>query len=555
VELIPSKAAYGPDEPVVIELAGAASSTALPAGGTLVVTRLLDEVARIAVATDATSVALPGLGLGGFGVALELGGRIVARTAFDVLGDPFERPRYGFVAQLDGHADSAADAAFFRRMHLNLAQFYDWGWKHSELLPPEREYLDPLGQPRDLAVVNAVAEAFDAAGVVPLGYSAVYAVGNAEVEAWQDELLVRADGVPYRLGDDFLTLVDPAGPRWLAHYREMLSQALEGTSLRGFHLDQYGWPKRALRGDGARVDLAASYATMIAAVREAVPAARLIFNNVNDFGTAQTAGEAQDGSYIEVWPPHSTYADLGALALRTRALRPDHPPILSAYLSCYSREPAERADAAARLAMATVFSHGATHLLLGEQGRVLTDPYYPRNHALSPASVTMFAEWYDMLVRWGDLLTAPGQTDVTEFMTGGINTDLVFISDHGVRFSTRPEPGTVWTRVVRTARGLVVHLINLTAQSEITWDAGKSPASVVAGISLRFAPVDGDEVLHWIEPGADPRPLTADPADEVVATDALSASQSMLEYRLPELGDWAVLFLPDPDAEGDVHVR
>jgi dextranase len=538
MELIPGAASYRPGEVIAIELVAAPDVE-----GELVVTQLLDEVARVRVPSGTTRVELPGLGCGGYGAALVVAGETVARTAFDILMDPFERPRYGFVATLDASADAAADAAFFRRMHLNLAQFYDWGWRHSELLPPSREYLDPLGQPRDLAVVNEVAEAFEAAGVIALGYSAVYAVSNAEIAAWQDELLLRADGEPYRLGDDFLTLVDPAGPRWLEHYCAMLARALAGTSLRGFHLDQYGWPKRALRGDGMVVDLDASYATMIDAVRAAMPQSKLIFNNVNDFGTAQTAGREQDASYIEVWPPHDELGDLGSLATRTRALRPEHPPILSAYLSCYAHDAAERADAAAELVMATAFSHGATHLLLGEDGHALTDPYYPKNHVLPSSSHELFARWYDTAVRWGDLLFDTSQQDVTEFMTGGINNDVVFRAD-GVRFSTKAEPGTVWTRVVRTSRGLVIHAINLLAQDEVKWDAGKNAVRAVAYATLTLAPVTGRERPLWIEPGADPVPLLGATGGEDRAVDALSASQTTLDFALPPLNTWGFVYVP-----------
>lgn len=551
VALVPTAASFEPDSPISIELVAGASVIAELHSAELVVTHLFDEVVRVGVPAGRRCVELPALGLGGYGVALAVSGDVVARTAFDVLGDTFELPRYGFAAEFDADVHASDVVMFFRRLHLNLAQFYDWGYRHSELLPPQNEYHDPLGQRRDLGVVNELAAALDAAGVVPLGYSAVYAISNAEADDWRDELLLRADGEPYRLGEDFLTLVDPGAPRWLGHYRAMLARALRGTALRGFHLDQYGWPKRAVRGDGAVVALDRSYEAMIRAVREALPDGRLVFNNVNDFGTAQTAGAPQDASYIEVWPPHDTLGDLGDLANRTRSLRPQHPPILAAYLSCYAREPRERADAAARLVMATAFSHGATHLLLGEAGKALIDPYYPRNHTLTEDSIEMFATWYDTAVRWGELLFDPTAQDVTGFMTGGINSDIVF-GGGGATFSTKPQAGTIWTRVVRTARGLLVHLINLADQDEVAWDAGKEPSSARSDITLRIAPVDGQETLHWIEPGAEPVLLRPGGSIPAFAADSLSASQTTLEFALPPLRDWAFVFL---SATGGIGAR
>lgn len=531
--LIPDRAGYAPGDAVAVELAGPAE-----AHGELVVTHLADVVRRVPVVAGDSNVTLGSFARGGYGVAL--GG---ARTAFDVLDDPFERPRYGFVVRLTDPARIAPVTRTFRRLHLTSAQLYDWAYRHSTLLPPERHYVDPLGQPRDLEVVNELSRTLDAAGILPLGYSAVYAIGSAELADWPGSVLLRSDGEPYRLGDDFLVLVDPAEPRWLAHYLGELEGVLAGTALRGFHLDQYGWPKFARRSDGARVDVAASYRTLLVAVRDRLPAARFMFNNVNDFGTAETATAPQDATYIEVWPPHSTLQDLAQLAATARARRPEHPPILSAYLSCFTTEPEERAVAAAELVMASVFAAGGAHLLLGEDGAALTDPYYPRHHELSPAALEALVPWYDVAVRYGDVLYDPDAVDVTEFYTGGINGDVVV--EAGVPISTKADAGSLWVRVVRTRHGLVVHLVDLTAQSETEWDAGKTPAAPRTGVRVGLAPV---------APGSTVRFTTVDAPDlvELASTgvgtseqsDALTAAQSSAWFDLPPFRAWAMLVIP-----------
>jgi hypothetical protein len=249
----------------------------------------------------------------------------------------------------------------------------------------------------------------------------------------------------------------------VAGYDDQLAAVLERTGVRSFHLDQYGWPKFAMRSDGQRVDLAAAFTDLLAAVRARLPLTSFMFNNVNDFPTYATARAPQNATYIEVWPPHSTLEDLGRLATTARSYRPERPPILAAYISCYARDE-HRANVCATLVMAAVFSHGGTHLLLGEDSNVLTDPHYPHNHRISPDSLGLFAAWYDFHVRYGDLLLDQTQVDVTESFTGGINKDLVLSGPDSVVFSTQAWPGTVWTRVVRTSLGLVVHLINLVGQ-------------------------------------------------------------------------------------------
>jgi dextranase len=540
MELIPTRSWFADDESVELDL-----DAPTPADAVLSVWHIATQVHRQTVPAGSTHITVGVLPRGGYGV--ELRARTsVAATAFDVLADAFERPRYGFVVTLTDEVDARAVARTYRRLHLNLAQLYDWAYRHSQLMPPTEHYTDPLGQERDLGAVNRMCAELAGVGVVPLGYSAVYAIGSAERDHWPDSQLVRPDGEPYRLGEDFLVLVDPSEPRWLAHYLEQLAAVVDGSGIAGFHLDQYGWPKFALRSDGARVDLAAAFPAVLAAVRRRLPRAPFMFNNVNDFPTYATARSPQNATYIEVWPPHSTLDDLGRLATAARSHRPEHPPILSAYLSCYA-EGEHSANVCATLVMATVFSHGATHLLLGEDSNVLTDPYYPRNHRISPASMDLFVRWYDFQVRYGDLLLDPAQVDVTEFFTGGINEDIVLSGPDGVVFSTKATPGTVWTRVVRTSRGLVIHLINLVGQDETAWDAGKRDPSPQAGITLRLAPVAEPPVLIWATPDADdgtPHELAGRAEGAGSQADALSAGQTYAVYDLPTVTTWALVLLP-----------
>lgn len=531
--LTPDRAGYSPSDEVAVELDPPAQTA-----GELVVSHLAEVVRRVPVVAGDARVVLGPFARGGYGVALG-----TSRTAFDVLDDPFERPRYGFVVRLTDADRVEPVSRTYRRLHLTAALLYDWAFRHSTLLPPGRIYLDPLGAERDLEVVNGISRALDAGGTLPLGYSAVYAIGSSEIDEWPDSLLLRSDGEPYRLGDDFLVLLDPADPAWMAHYLAQLEGVLASTALRGFHLDQYGWPKFARRSDGQRVDLAESYRLLLEAVRERMPAARFMFNNVNDFGTAETASTGQDATYIEVWPPHSTLDDLALLAARSKAYRPERPPIFAAYLSCFESEPEERAVAAAELVMATVFAAGATHLLLGEDGAALTDPYYVRHHELTPDAFESLVPWYDFAVRYGDLLYDPEAVDVTEFYTGGINGDVVVEAD--VPVSTRADAGSLWVRVLRTRVGLAVHLVDLASQSETTWDAGKTPASPRSGVRVGFAPVDPSSSVWFATVDApDLVALTSTGVGTSEQSDALSAAQSSAWFDLPPFRVWGMIVIP-----------
>ncbi|HEY4024743.1 MAG TPA: glycoside hydrolase family 66 protein, partial [Pseudonocardiaceae bacterium] len=316
-ELLPTRATYRTDEPVVIE--------ARELSGTLRVRRLGDLVAEYTV--DGELVDLGLLPPGGYGI--ELG---EYRTAVEVTdGRPM---RYGFVVNYRPDRDLAAVADNIRRLHLTDIQFYDWAYRHADLLGGGETYADALDQPISLATVRALINAVHEAGAKALGYAAVYGVGNAEWERWAYAALNRPTGEPYGLGD-FLKLVDPAEPGWLVHFAADLRAAVESVGFDGFHLDQYGYPKFAKRADFARIDVAESFATLIAFVRARLATARLVFNNVNDFPTWRTAPTRQDAVYIEVWPPHTTLGHLATVVNRGRSLAEGKPVVIAAYQHVY----------------------------------------------------------------------------------------------------------------------------------------------------------------------------------------------------------------------------
>lgn len=525
--LLPTRASFAAGEPVDLEVT-------LPAGavGTLSAWRLGEHVTRVeGVGSGIRS--LGALGGGGYGVEIEVDGAVVARTAVEVVEAPRARLRYGFVASYRSGKDTAAVARFARRLHLNGILFYDWAYRHAELLGGGEQYDDALGQPISLATVRELVDAVQAAGSRAIGYAAVYAVGPNEWDAWKEHALLAPSGEPYALGD-FLFLVDPAAEPWLAHFRGELARAVEELGFDGFHLDQFGYPKFAASPDGRAIDVSDSFVRGIEGVREALPEAQLVFNNVNDFPTWRTGSAPQDAVYIEVWEPHTTLGSLAAVANRARAAAGGKPIVFAAYQHVYDSADAAASDRATAFTMATLFSHGATQLLAGEDGRILVDPYYVRNHEAEPQTIEMLARWYDFLVEHDAILQDPAIVDVTGSYAGEYNGDLD-VAYASTPVSCDAVAGTVWRRITSTQHGLVVHLVNLAGQADTLWDAPRAePVSPGEG-TLRFRAVRGRM----------PRVRCADP-------DGL-ARLTELPVRLD--GDFAIVTLPAPKIWQVVHVE
>jgi dextranase len=518
-ELIPTKATFAPGESIEVEVRGSAATVSLwHLDHKVAEAEPVDGVARFASQPE-----------GGYGV--EAGG---ARSALDVLADPLSRARYGFVARYDAGRETDGVIENVRRLHLNAVQFYDWMYRHADLVPPQDDFEDALGQKVSLDTVRRLADAIGAVGSLPMAYAAVYAVGKEAWPEWEEEGLFRADGSPWMLGD-FLWNVDPSAERWVSHFVDDLRATLAAVAFQGFHLDQYGAPKRALRKDGTVVELEEAFPSLLERLAIDVPDARMIFNNVNDFPTWTTARATQAAIYIEVWAPSVRLAHLADIVTKARSYAPGKSVILAAYLSSYRGDEAG-ATAAERLQHAVVFSHGGTVLLHGEERNVLTEAYYVSNKEVSEASSDVARRCYDFAVRYGDLLFDRESVDVTHTHLGGENVEIKV--EAPVRVSIDCEPGALWARVIRTKLGLLVSLIDLSAQHDDLWDGPKQAAAPLNGVRVAV-----ERVRHVA-----PRFDFADP-DEAPGLLRLESSFDGRHdvVELPPFGPWAlVLIREDP---------
>ncbi|HEV7185371.1 MAG TPA: glycoside hydrolase family 66 protein [Leifsonia sp.] len=529
-ELLPERSSFRPGDEVRVELRGETGN------GTLTLWHLGEPVGTWAVAGSGFH-SLGSLPPGGYGVEWT-DGTTVVRTAVEVAEERGTRLRYGFTVDYAPGRDPQGLADSVRRLHLTDVQFYDWAYRHAEMLGGGDEYADALGQSVSLDSVRRLADAVRAAGARALGYAAVYAVGPQEWDRWKDWALLDATGEPYALGD-FLFILDPSAAPWLSHFREELAAAVASVGFDGFHLDQYGYPKHARRADGPVVDVARSFESLIAGVRDRLPDAHLVFNNVNDFPTWVTGASAQDAVYVEVWDPNLTLGSIASVAGRARAVGGGKPVAIAAYQHVYDSEPAASADQATAFTMATLFSHGATQLLAGEADRILVDPYYVRNHMVEGSTAELLRRWYDFMVEHDELLFDPHIDDVTGSYAGPYNDD-VDVSFAKTPVAGEPVAGSVWRRITQTPHGLVVHLINLAGQRDTLWDGTKEAVPDIGAGSLRIRSVAGSVPrVRVADPDRSPR-MTGVPV-EIGGTHAT--------VTLPTPGTWQVVLI-DLDPNG-----
>jgi dextranase len=525
-ELLPARSHFAPGDVIEIEARNA------PGPGEVVIRHLGDTVQQQRY-DGGPRIVLTDLGPGSYGVELDCAG-VGARTAIEITVNDRERLRYGFVVDYAPGRDLTGVSDLVRRLHLTDVQFYDWAYRHADLLGGGDDYRDALDQPISLRAVAALADGVRAVGARALGYAAVYAVGPEEWPAWEHDALLQATGEPYGLGD-FLFLVDPSAADWQQSFTAQLWQAVQRVGFDGFHLDQYGYPKHATRADGHAVDVAASFVSLLNSVRGALPNGQLVFNNVNDFPTWATAGTAQDAVYIEVWEPTTTLGALALVVTRARTVAEGKPVVIAAYQHVFDSASAAQSDLATAFTMATLFSHGATQLLAGEADRILVDPYYVRNHVAEASTSALLKRWYDFLIEHDRLLMPASIVDVTASYVGGYNDDCD-VAFEGTPTTSVAESGAVWRRVTSVGNGLVIHLINLRGQSDTEWDAARSTPVPQRG-TLRFR----------MEATAPPRVRVADPdCDGRLIDVSVTVEGTHARVDLPEFAVWQVILIGDP---------
>jgi dextranase len=422
-------------------------------------------------------------------------------TAFDILGDWTERPRYGFLTDFGADRyDVSETVDALVRYHINGLQFYDWQYRHDCLLSPTEEYCDPLGRRLSLRTVNEFIQAAHDRGLAAMPYLAIYAASLAFWEEHQDWALYDAEGKPVTF-EGFLGLMDPSpdGP-WIDHLLDECDRVIAKTTFDGFHIDQYGEPKEGYKVRGDKVDIPSAFNSFIWLLKKRYKDNVVTFNAVRNWPINQLANAPLDFLYIEVWPPTSRYADLLRIVQESRQKSRGKPVVIALY------QPAEWPENV-RLTDAVIMACGGSRIEIGENERFLTDPYFP-NHSPIPEELrTNLIRYHDFLVRYGDLLGPQAVDEV----------DIVIKAPEGVTVVPRKSQG--W---------LAISLINFSGLGNARWDKIHAAPKPFEDATLLISGIDAVEGVWLASP--DRGDLTLQEADWKVKSGSVMINLQQLDY-------------------------
>lgn len=316
-------------------------------------------------------------------------------TAFDVLPGWTSFPRYGYLTDFSAsRPDEKATMQTLAKFHINGLQFYDWQYRHDQLVAPTKEYLDPLGRPLSLEAITRLIKAAHEHGMAAMPYLAVYAASADFWRAHPDWQLYDQDHNPIPFGEDFLGIMNPAeGGLWQKHMLDQCNQVLKMLPFDGLHIDQYGDPKTGFDASRQPVDIAKAFGDFIHAAARQHSDLPLLFNAVGNWPIETLAAAPVAFNYIEIWPPDIHYADLARIVRNARQLSGEKPVVIALYM------PAER-ELNHLLADAVILSAGGNRIEIGENARLLTDPYFPKHEAISDSLMASLRSCADFAVRY-----------------------------------------------------------------------------------------------------------------------------------------------------------
>lgn len=456
-------------------------------------------------AAGVTSIDLGEFPAGGYWVKTRQGS-----TAFDVVEDANKFVRYGFLSDFNPEdCQDRSDVEQMNRYHITSVQFYDWMYRHHQLIPDTDLFKDALDREVYLPAVYSKIDLCHEFGMKAIAYGAVYGAEEEYFSLHPDEMLYKEGDTKYDLIDIIAIMNTEPDCSWSKHIIKEFADTIRVMDFDGIHMDQYGFPKYAKNQAGRVVDVGGTFASLIDATKVAVNGVKIqnqmFFNCVNNWPVERVADSMMDAVYIEVWDPHSSYRHLHQLVRESRMLTADKPIVLSAYVHPFNQAVSEEEkETAALLTMATIFSSGGTHLLLGETDGALAEAYYV-NHGKYQASFRdVLARYYDCITAYEEWLLDPSAMDLTGYFVGGINEELMV---KNYPYSGEYEAEKIHVQFTRKENSYVLQLVNLLGVKDDTWNAPHKRPLAAENVVVELMIHDEVESMVLVSPDVDLEPV------------------------------------------------
>jgi dextranase len=421
-------------------------------------------------------------------------------TAFDVLEKTSDSPRYGFISDFKdkNYHDGILQ---MNKYHLNLIQYYDWMYRHHELVPRDDFFVDPMNRTVEKAIITGKIDETHKFGMKAIAYGAIYGAEKEYYEEHSDEIMKD------NLGRDII-FIDIIGmmdisqnTKWRKHIIKEFRRTITEMNFDGIHLDQYGFPKYAKSTVNPLIDLSKEIPTFINEtideVKDIDKEVTIDFNYVNNWPIDTIKDSNQPYSYIEVWDPHDSYNELAIIINDAKNLSDNRPVVIAAYIHAYQNNiPMIQKEMSALLTMACVYSMGAYPLLFGEEMGILSDPYYVNYSKYTESFESKVRDYQDFIVKYKELIFA-SKRDISRTFINGINEE-VQVFDY--KTSSNFEANSIGCKVFEADEFKLLNLVNLLNQENDKWNIGKTKTNELTNIRCNWLIMEEIEGIYFGSP-------------------------------------------------------
>lgn len=397
----------------------------------------------------------------------------VFETAFDVDSGQI---RYGFLSDFfDGCESDTAAIDWLNKLHINYVQYYDWMYRHHQLIPPTEVFTDSLGRKLSTRTIHSRIIQAASHGMKSIAYGAIYGAGNDFAHEHQGWRLYDLNHQPIRFFD-FLSImnVNPSCG-WHDYIINEYRQAVE-FGFDGIHMDTYGFPKTAYSNEGIALNLPEDFGQLIDDTKTSLtninPSSQLIFNCVGNWPVTAVANRRQEAIYIEVWSPYDTYQSIYEIVVAARRCNTNKQIILAAYLNPFESGPSEEAFNALFILTSIITILGATHLIHGENQGIITEGYYAKYfHNQDQYAATIIRRYYDYIVYFSGLWSDRSLIDVSYTHFRGDNREYTADVDF---LSPSPVAGKLWANIRESKQTRFINFVNLISAENSEWNQPKT---------------------------------------------------------------------------------
>lgn len=277
-------------------------------------------------------------------------------TAIDCSSDISKYPRYGYVAEFPEGQSTAESEAMIKELstdyHVNAFQFYDWMWRHDEMIKRtngvvDSTWVDLFGRTISTDTIRDLISSVKAQNAGAMAYVMSYAAregyDNFGVEAssglYSDRNHNSQLNVDFGNQSTYLWLFNPANKIWQDYIIGQYEDTIDTLAFDGLQIDQMGQRNNIYDYEGRPVYLEDTFSSLVNATKEAVGSNSQVTFNVVD-GTSDgwalddvSMNANTDFGFSEIWWQSDQYNDMKEYIEEFRTKSEGKALVLAAYMN------------------------------------------------------------------------------------------------------------------------------------------------------------------------------------------------------------------------------